>query len=125
MEAPAPSGGLDAPPPAGPAVTAHLLIGPVLRRVVGTRATIWVETTEPALVRVEADGGGAGSTRTFSAYGHHYALVIVDGLVPDALNEYRVLLDDRPVWPPVSSEYPPSAIRTRAADDGDDHVFHS
>src|ERR1700761_7360511 len=61
-------------------MTAHLLIGPVLRRVVGTTATVWVETTAPARVRVEAEGGGAGSAATFSAYGHHYAIVIVGGL---------------------------------------------
>src|SRR3954469_15289239 len=98
-------------------VTAQLLIGPVLRRVVGARATVWVETTEPARVRVEADGGGAGSAPTFSAYWHHYALVVVDGLVPDAANPYRVLLDDRVVWPPADSPYPESVIRTRATDD--------
>src|SRR5512133_1859414 len=73
-----------APAPLGRPVTAHLLIGPVLRRVVGDRATIWVETTDPAVVRVEADGGGAGSAHTFSAYGHHYAIVVVEGLTPDA-----------------------------------------
>ena len=99
-------------------MTAHLLIGPVLRRVVGDQATIWVETTEPALVRVEAEGGAAGSAPTFSAYEHHYALVIVDGLLPDAPNEYRVLLDGRQAWPPADSPDPPSVIRTRAAADG-------
>jgi hypothetical protein len=103
-------------------VTAHLLIGPVLRRVVGDKATIWVETTGPALVRVEAAGGGAGSAPTFSAYEHHYALVIVEGLPPDAASEYRVLLDDRQVWPPAESAYPPSVIRTRAASDGEQPV---
>jgi hypothetical protein len=103
-------------------VTAHLLIGPVLRRVVGDQATVWVETTGPATVRVEADGGGSGSASTFSAYGHHYALIVVDGLVPDAPNEYRVLLGDRVVWPPADSSYPPSVIRTRAAADGDQPV---
>ncbi|HEX5202315.1 alkaline phosphatase D family protein [Paractinoplanes rhizophilus] len=101
-------------------MTAHLLIGPLLRRVVGTRATIWVETTAPATVRVEVEGGGAGSAATFSAYGHHYALVIVSGLVPDTAGAYRVFLDDRQVWPAAGSPYPPSVIRTRAAeaDDG-------
>jgi hypothetical protein len=103
-------------------VTARLLIGPVLRRVVGDRATVWVETTQPAVVRVEADGGGTGSAPTFCAYGHHYALVVVTGLAPDAANGYRVLLDDRPVWPPRGWTYPPSVIRTRAADDGDQPV---
>ncbi len=33
-----------------------LLIGPVLRRVVDTRATIWVETATPAVVTVRAEG---------------------------------------------------------------------
>jgi hypothetical protein len=98
-------------------VTADLLIGPVLRRVAGSRATIWVETSAPALVRVEAEGGAAGSAQTFSAYGHHYAIVLVEGLPPDATSEYKVLLDEQPVWPPADSSYPPPVIRTRAADD--------
>ncbi len=98
-------------------MTAHLLIGPVLRRVVGDKATIWVETTEPAFVRVEADGGGAGAAPTFTAYGHHYAVVIVEDLVPDAASPYRVLLDDHQVWPPPQDSYPAPVIRTRPADD--------
>ncbi|GIM95159.1 alkaline phosphatase D family protein [Paractinoplanes toevensis] len=100
-------------------MAAHLLIGPLLRRVVGDRATIWVETTEPATVRVEAEGGGTGSATTFSAYGHHYALVVVEGLTPDAASSYRVFLDERPVWPSADSTYPPSVIRTRPAQDAD------
>ncbi|GIF18599.1 hypothetical protein BJ973_008441 [Actinoplanes tereljensis] len=100
-------------------MAAHLLIGPLLRRVVGDRATIWVETTEPTTVRVEAEGGGAGSATTFAAYGHHYALVVVSGLTPDAASSYRVFLDDRPVWPSADSTYPPSVIRTRPAEDAD------
>jgi len=103
-------------------VTAHLLIGPLLRRVVGGQATIWVETTGPALVRVEVAGGGAGSAQTFSAYEHHYALVVVEGLIPGATNEYKVLLDDRLVWPLADSPYPPSVIRTRAAADAAEPV---
>ncbi|MEV4638570.1 alkaline phosphatase D family protein [Actinoplanes sp. NPDC049548] len=98
-------------------MTAHLLIGPVLRRVVGDKATIWVETTEPARVRVEATGGGAGSADTFSAYGHHYAIVIVEGLPRGAASEYQMWLDDRQVWPQKDSPYPPSLIVTRPDDD--------
>ena len=97
-------------------MTAQLLIGPLLRRVTGDRATIWVETSEPAQVRVEADGGAAGSAPTFSAYGHHYALVVVDGLAPDAANAYRVLLDDRGLAAGRLA-VPAVVIRTRAADD--------
>jgi hypothetical protein len=95
-------------------VTAHLLIGPVLRRVAGTRATVWAETTEPATVRVEAEGGGAGSAHTFSAYGHHYALVVVEGLPAEGASPYTVWLDDQPVWPRPESPYPPPVIRTTA-----------
>ncbi|BCJ54688.1 alkaline phosphatase [Actinoplanes sp. NBRC 14428] len=98
-------------------MTAHLLIGPVLRRVVGDKATIWVETTSPAEVRVEVTGGGAGSTPTFSVYGHHYAIVVVEGLPRGAAGEYRMWLDDRQVWPQPDSPYPPSVIVTRPADD--------
>jgi hypothetical protein len=98
-------------------LTAQLLIGPVLRRVAGDRATLWLETSEPTQVRVEVDGGGAGFAPTFTAYGHHYALVTVSGLVPDSANTYRVTLDDRVVWPAADSPYPAPVIRTRAADD--------
>jgi len=83
-----------------------LLIGPVLRRVTGDRATIWLETTGPTVVRVEAEGGGAGSAPTFTAYGHHYALVVVDNLRPGAASAYTVALDDRVVWPRPDSAYP-------------------
>lgn len=39
---------------------ADLLIGPLLRRVAGTRATVWVETAAPAVVTVRtADGAWA------------------------------------------------------------------
>ncbi|RZU49778.1 PhoD-like phosphatase [Krasilnikovia cinnamomea] len=103
-------------------MTAQLRIGPLLRRVVGDRATVWVETSAPALVRIEADGGAAGSAPTFCAYGHHYALVVVEGLAPDSATAYRVLLDDRQVWPEADSPYPPPVISTRAADDRDQPV---
>jgi PhoD-like phosphatase len=100
-----------------PGGSARLLVGPVLRRVVGTRATVWVEVTEPATVRVETAGGASGEAPTFSAYGHHYALVVVDGLAPASADPYRVLADGRVVWPRPGSPYPPSVIPTRAADD--------
>jgi hypothetical protein len=119
MGGPSPQEALHAP---DDDVTAQLLIGPVLRRITGDRATIWVETSEPASVRVEAEGGGSGSARTFGAYGHHYAIVVVEGLRLDTASPYRVLLDDRPAWPPADSPYPPSVIRTRAADDRDQPV---
>ncbi|AGL20405.1 alkaline phosphatase D family protein [Actinoplanes sp. N902-109] len=103
-------------------MTAYLLIGPVLRRVEADKATIWVETTAPATVRVEAEQGGAGAAPTFSAYGHHYAIVIVTGLPRGAATHYRVWLDDKQVWPLPDSPYPPSLIVTRAQDDSREPV---
>ena len=101
---------------------ARLLIGPLLRRVVGTRATVWVETSAPAVVSVRAAGGASGTAPTFSAYDHHYALVVVEGLAPDSAASYEVLIDDEMAWPVPESGFPPSVIRTRAADDRDQPV---
>ncbi|MGN9808446.1 alkaline phosphatase D family protein [Micromonospora sp. BQ11] len=96
---------------------AHLLIGPLLRRVVDTRATVWVETSAPAVVTVRTADGATGSAPTFSAYDHHYALVVVSGLTPDSATTYEVLIDDEVAWPVPRGGFPPSVIRTRAADD--------
>ncbi|MEU5720553.1 alkaline phosphatase D family protein [Micromonospora sp. NPDC047738] len=102
--------------------SSRLLIGPLLRRVVGTRATVWVETSAPAVVTVRTAGGATGSAPTFSAYDHHYAIVVVAGLVPDSATTYEVLIDDEVAWPVPESRFPPSVIRTRAADDRDQPV---
>ncbi|TDC37682.1 alkaline phosphatase D family protein [Micromonospora sp. KC213] len=101
---------------------ARLLIGPLLRRVVGTRATVWVETSGPAVVTVRTAAGASGSAPTFSAYDHHYALVVVAGLTPDSATPYQVLIDDEVAWPVPAGGFPPSVIRTRAADDRDQPV---
>ncbi|WP_410813078.1 alkaline phosphatase D family protein [Micromonospora sp. 067-2] len=101
---------------------AHLLIGPLLRRVVDTRATVWVETAAPAVVTVRTAHGATGTAPTFSAYDHHYALVVVEGLTPDSATTYEVLVDGELVWPVPSTGFPPSVIRTRAADDRDQPV---
>jgi hypothetical protein len=103
-------------------VRPELLIGPVLRRVVDTRATVWVETSGPTVVRVTAGGGGAGQAPTFTAYGHHYALVVVEGLRPGTRSSYEVFLDEERVWPLPDSRYPPSVLVTRPADDADTPV---
>ncbi len=101
---------------------ARLLIGPLLRRVVGTRATVWVEASAPAVVTVRAAGGASGTAPTFSSYDHHYALVVVEGLAPDSAASYEVLIDDEMAWPVPESGFPLSVIRTRAADDRDQPV---
>src|SRR5690349_14569535 len=74
-----------------------LVLGPILRRVDGTRAIVWVQTAHPATVEVQA-GPGGGVARTFSAYGQHFAVVVVDGLPPDAATEYQVRIDGTHAW---------------------------
>ncbi|WP_460963191.1 alkaline phosphatase D family protein [Parasphingorhabdus pacifica] len=84
---------------------AKLLLGPLLRYVDDTSATVWVETDVAATVEV------LGCTaRTFQVRGHHYALVPVRGLRPGSTTPYQVRLDDEPVWP-VGDE-PPCRIKT-------------
>ena len=84
-----------------------LLLGPLLRHVDPVSATVWVETDRACVVDV------LGRTaRTFCVAGHHYALVVVEGLTPGSTTPYEVRLDDVQVWPPADSEFPPSRIRT-------------
>ncbi len=84
-------------------------IGPLLRYVDETSATIWVETTRPCSVSVLGH-----EQRTFAVDGHHYAIVIIDGLEPGSRRTYDVRLDGRPVWPPSSYEFPAPRIVTPA-----------
>jgi hypothetical protein len=105
-----------------------LVLGPLLRYVGETQATVWVETDAAAEVEVlvAPAGGGAASDRpapgrapTFAVQGHHYALVLVEGLAPRHAYEYRVTLDGQPVWPqagPDGPGFPPSTIRTPRGD---------
>jgi hypothetical protein len=91
-----------------------LLLGPVLRHVDSTSATIWVEAEEPAEVTVELDGADGASAHTFQVEDHHYALVVLRGLPPDSSLPYTVRLDGEQVWPPADHDRPVSRIRTPA-----------
>src|SRR5690349_1010498 len=70
-----------------------LLVGPMLRYVDETSASIWVETSDPCEVAVEVAGARA-TERTFTVHGHHYAIVDVE-----ETGSYTVELDGRQVWP--------------------------
>lgn len=119
------------PDPAVP----RLLVGPLLRYVDDTRATVWVEADRECAVEVRTpDGGPRTRTSTWSVHGHHYALVVLEGLRPGTSTPYEVLLlpaggagaqdgaqhggqdggQDGAVrvWPLAGSPYPPSTIRT-------------
>jgi hypothetical protein len=86
-----------------------LVLGPLLRYVSETEATIWVETDGPCEVEVLGR-----REPTFGVAGHHYALVRLEGLEPGRTYEYEVALDGERRWPEPSSGLPPSAIETFA-----------
>ena len=50
--------------------------------------------------------------RTWEVGGHHYALVVVEGLTPGTRTPYDVRLDGEVVWPPPDSDLPQPRIRT-------------
>lgn len=87
----------------------ELRVGPLLRHVDETSATVWVETTRPCTVSVLGH-----AARTFTVAGHHFALVVVDGLEPGSGQPYEVHLDGRRAWPPAGYELPPPRIATPA-----------
>ena len=99
---------------------AELLVGPLLRFVSETQATIWVEVDSPCQVDVLG-----ASAATFHVEGHHYALVVVDGLEPGTTYEYEVALDGRRVWPETGSDWPKPCLRTLTGDEDVTIVFGS
>ena len=97
-----------------------LTLGPLLRYVGETSATVWVQTRDRAKVTVRAFGR-SWDAPTFTAHGHHYALVVLDGLEVGASSEYEVEVDGVTAWPPqgpevdaVTASLPPSRITTHA-----------
>jgi hypothetical protein len=84
-----------------------LVLGPLLRYVSGTEATVWVETDSACEVEVLGH-----SARTFKVQKHHYALVRIEGLEPGETYPYEVLLDGERRWPLPDMDVPPSVIRT-------------
>jgi hypothetical protein len=86
---------------------AQLVLGPILRYVDETDATVWVETD--AACEVDVLGR---TSRTFEVAGHHFALVCIGGLEPGTATPYEVRLDDEVRWPEDDMAMPPSYIRT-------------
>ena len=88
-------------------MAASLVLGPLLRWVGATSATVWVEVSEQCTVEVLG-----ARDRTFQVHGRHYALVVVEGLAAAAETAYDVRLDGEVVWPEPDSHWPRSVIRT-------------
>jgi hypothetical protein len=95
-------------------------LGPLLRYVGETEATIWVETDEPCEVEILDR-----RARTWHVEGHHYAIVYIADLEPDTVTEYSVKLDGEVVWPQPSSQFPHPVIRTPKAGERIRMVFGS
>ncbi len=98
----------------------RIVVGPLLRYVGPDAATIWVETSQQCSVTVRLDGSAPDvSAPTWGMHGHHYALVVVEGLAPGTDAPYYLDLNGRQLWPDPASELPPSTIRTP---DGGNHL---
>jgi phosphodiesterase/alkaline phosphatase D-like protein len=92
---------------------AELILGPMLRYADERNATVWVETDAPC--EVEVLGRRTG---TFHVSGHHYAVVILEGLEPGDSTEYEVALDGERRWPIPEGSMPASRIRTLHPEQG-------
>jgi len=99
---------------------ADLLLGPMLRYVSETSATIWVETDERCTVGILDR-----HVPTFCVGGHHYALVVIEDLEPNSSTEYEVRLDGDLRWPVQGSGLPASRIQTHGGSGSARIVFGS
>ena len=70
-----------------------LVLGPVLRYVDDSSATVWARTSTAAVVSVER-AGRTWSAPTVAVHGSHYALVVLDGLLAGSDDTYTVRVDD-------------------------------
>ena len=95
--------------------TSPLVLGPLVRYVGETSTCVWVETRDAARVVVRTEDR-SWAARTFRVHGHHYALVVVDGLEPGTIAPYSVEVGDDRVWPPAQgtegADFPPSVLTT-------------
>ncbi len=91
----------------------RLVLGPLLRRADPRAGVVWCETDAPCEVEVLG-----ARERTFQVHGHHYAVVVVEGLEPGSETPYAVRLDGRQAWPLPCDPWPPPLIRTPAEGGG-------
>jgi hypothetical protein len=99
---------------------ASLVLGPLLRYVGRSEATVWVETDRACMVEVLGH-----TAATFEICDHHFSLVALAGLEEGAVIEYTVELDGEAVWPAADGEHPPSTIHTREGEQQARLVFGS
>ena len=86
---------------------AELILGPILRYVSETEATVWVQTDSDCEVEILGRRG-----RTFTVGERHYAVVVLRDLEPGSSTAYEVHLDHVCRWPEPDSPFPASRIQT-------------
>ncbi|WP_206472829.1 alkaline phosphatase D family protein [Dietzia sp. KRD202] len=92
----------------------EILVGPMLRYVDSTDATVWVEVSAPCEVTIRA-GDEVVTERSWGVHDHHFAVLHLCRLPEGEMTPYEVSLDDRLAWPVDPGR--PSVIRTPRADD--------
>ncbi len=89
----------------------ELLVGPQLRHIDDTSASVWAEVAASGDVVVRS-AERSWSAHTFTVHGHHYAHVFADGLDPGTAYPYQLEFEGTTVWPLEDSRFPASRIRT-------------
>lgn len=102
------------PDPGVAAWPPEILVGPMLRYVDSTNATVWVEVSAPCHVAIRA-GGREVRERAWAVHGHHFALLHLSDLEEGSETPYEVALDGVTAWP--EDPLRPSVIRTPRPDD--------
>ena len=94
--------------------TPEILVGPLLRYVDATEATVWVEVSTPCQVTIRA-GDEEVTEPSWGVFGHHFAVLHLRDLRGGAETPYEIELDGHPAWPVDPAR--PSVIRTPRDDD--------
>lgn len=90
-------------------------LGPMVRYAGEREATLWAQTRDAGELTVRI-GEKSWSARTFAAHGHHYALVLLDGLEPGQVYEYTVEVNGEHAWPQPDSPFPAPVVKMLKAD---------
>ena len=94
--------------------TPEILVGPLLRYVDTTEATVWVEVSTPCRVTIRA-GDEVVTEPSWGVFGHHFAVLHLRNLRGGTETPYEIELDGHTAWPVDPDR--PSVIRTPRDDD--------
>lgn len=97
--------------------TPELVLGPILRYVDTSRATIWVETDGECTVEVRTSTGHSGVESTWAVHDHHFAIVRLVDLPSGTAIDYRVSLTTSDTSASTESAEAGGTLRTAARDD--------